>query len=94
MEGPRVFHGQLVLPERVPHLVQLVRRWLVQAQPHKAALTAARLHIRQLHWALTLPAPIQVIRTIDDHLSPLMNMGRWYPAAFLAAIPGLRSRMD
>jgi hypothetical protein len=61
MEGTRVFHGQLMQPEGIPHLIQLLRRRLIKAQPHETALAPAALHIRQLYRVIVLPAPVPLL---------------------------------
>jgi hypothetical protein len=51
MESPRAFHRQLMQPERVPHLTELRRRRLKQAQPYETALAAAGRRILQRYRA-------------------------------------------
>jgi hypothetical protein len=51
MESPRVFHRQLMQPERVPYLTELRRRRLKQAQPYETALAAAVRRILQRYRA-------------------------------------------
>ncbi len=68
VKGLRVLNRQLVQPEGVTDLGQLLFPGLEQSQPHEAALPASGRRLLQRHRAFTLPAAVLVVRTVNDHL--------------------------
>jgi hypothetical protein len=66
----RILDRQLMQPEGVTHLSQLVGPRLEQSQPHEAILAAAGGRLLQRHRAFLLPAAVLVMSAIDDHLGP------------------------
>ena len=68
VEVLRVLDRQLMQAKGVTDLGQLLIRRLEQAQPHEAALSAPGRRLLQGHRPRTVPATVQVVGTINDHL--------------------------
>src|ERR1700722_13160 len=76
MEGLGVLDRQLVQPEGVAYLGQLLRSRLEQAQPDKTPVLAAGCRLLQRHCAFTVAVPILIVRTVNDHSGPFIWTGR------------------
>jgi hypothetical protein len=72
VEVLRVLDRELVQPERVPDLGQLLRLRLEQPQPDKSPLPTPGRRLLQRHRAFLLPAAILVVSAIDDHAGLLV----------------------
>ncbi len=59
--------------EGIPHLGQLGRAGLEQAQPDEAVLLARPRGVLERDRSRFLPAPVLVVGTIDDHLGALLS---------------------
>jgi hypothetical protein len=72
MDVLRVLDRQLMQPEGVLHLRQLLLSGLEEPQPHEAALGAPGRRLFQRHRALIAPVAVLVVSTVDDHLGLLV----------------------
>jgi hypothetical protein len=68
VSGQCVLHRQLVQPEQLADLSQLLSVGLEQAQPHEPALGPQGRRLRQWHRSHTVPAAVLVVSTVDDHV--------------------------
>src|SRR5262249_42968039 len=67
VKGLRVLHCQLMKPERGLDLGELIGLRFEQAEPHEAALAAARRRVLQRCGPLLLPPAVLVMSAVNDH---------------------------
>jgi hypothetical protein len=68
VEALGVLDGEVVQAEAVLHVGELLGRGLEQPEPDEAAVALADLRgALELHGSLVLPAPVAVVRAVDDH---------------------------
>ena len=71
VEALRVLDGELVQPERVLHVRELLLGRLDHAEPDEPVVVRQiEAASRGLHLALVLAAPVAVVRAVDDHAPP------------------------